>query len=49
MNELVKQKKITKKKTLDIMRKHGTDSFDLLTSEKQYEDILSDIKKEVGE
>lgn len=49
VNELVKQKKITKKKTLDIMRKHGTDSFDLLTSEKQYEDILADIKKEVGE
>lgn len=48
VDQLAKEKKITKKKALDITRKHGAGSLTSLSSVEQYEKIKADIEKEVS-
>ena len=48
VDELAKAKKITKKKALDICRKHGAGSFTSLTSVEQFDEIMNDIDVEAN-
>lgn len=48
VDQLAKEKKFTKKKALDITRKHGAGSLTSLSSVEQYEKIKADIEKEVS-
>lgn len=48
VDSLAKDKKITKKKALDIARKHGAGSLTSISSTEQYEAIKAEIDKEVS-
>lgn len=47
VEELAKAKKITRKKALDIARRHGAGSFTTLASVEQFENIMKEIDASV--